>query len=326
MKNRILLIFLALFYTQLIFGQNISNNYNLGVGSKLTIEILYNKQSKIWFNWRLAMSFNSSYLLSDTYLPTFNIDWVLMQGGIGTNDVDFVRQKKFFQSPVQHFLAFTFHPLQFGKISNDNHTFIGKPLYYFSDFTYPILINPFKGSISMGTSLIWNFHERKLQRVGVLNISYVNFQILYANDGGSDITTLFGLLGDKEDRWFTGTTILNYYHNKYNFNSIEISYHKFTGWAKNSFDVSCDLGLTETSYNDSKQNKYNTSLLSLKVLCTPNIINNHGILGGFGINFYDVHTLDFQHKIHLNKYYSYHASPNPTKIGIALYGQLQNFK
>ncbi len=339
MKSRFVFIFIYCLLIKHIYSQEKIGNWQLGISGRLTIDILANKKTCLWYNWRFAVSTSAAYLtkvhVDWNYMPSAHLDLVLMQGGIGTKDVDELRAglKKSFSRQPNGFVCLTIHPVQVGLInksnSTDRNSYIGKPLYYFSDFTYPALQNPFHSSLSMGTTFALNLQRQRIQRIGICNVSVQNIQITYANDGPP--FAFKGLFGDRKDRWFTGDGVFNYYNNKWAINNLEAAYHKFTGWSANSFEASTDLGFTEVSYADTTQNKFITSLISFRALSTFNAINPGSDFGfsinsfrnsfGFGVNIYDTYISDVQHLIHFSRYFAHHVSPNPWKIGITAYGQ-----
>jgi hypothetical protein len=325
MKNNLILIFLFLFYKNLL-SQAPLDKLEYGVGCRLTIDFLYSNKttSKIWINWKLAISqgvaYNINYSSVNYYRPNIHIDYSIMQGGCGTNDLDQQRVglKDIFKRKFSGFLALTITPIQYANnfctdITNENY--YKKPLYYFDDVTYPVLTNPFNTSFSVGTTFLYNFDAKAWQRIGNIFLSHLNYQVVYSNDGPP--FGIIGILADAKDRWFTGQGLINYYNSKLSpsFDNFELTYHKFTGWSKNSYEISRDLGLTEVEYKTEEQNKYNKGKYELRA---TNSINCYGI----GISFYDNYYYDMQHGIHYNKYYAHHISPYPYQYGITTFGQL----
>jgi len=122
------------------------------------------------------------------------------------------------------------------------------PLYYFADFVNPALENPYNYSLSLGTNVIASTDKNKtVQRIGFLNIHLESLQFSYYNDGGSPFDELY--LGDSKDRYYTGGAMLSYSGLQKDFvNHIELSFHKFTGYTKNAFEVSNKLDLTYVNY------------------------------------------------------------------------------
>lgn len=334
----IIVFMLSLIPVNSLYPQVSKKNAQIGIATRLTVDLLYAKNHTMWFNWRIAISGSGIYpiqLSTDKYYqPSLHLDAVIMKGGIGTNDVDALRNHKISSRKANGFLIATIIPFQFGYSEIDqesnNSSLKGKPLYYFSDFTFPSLVNSYKSSVSLGSSFSYNMHSRKMQRISDFNVSFRNLTVQYLNDGPP--FSLNGLLGDKKDRWFTGAGIINYFNADWYLNNLELAYHKFTGWNDNSYETSVALGLTEVCYQDNQEYKFSTSLFSLRALHANTTANSSesvrftnsrsSFTGGFGINIYDEYFMDFQHLIHFKKYYAHHISPNPPKWGATVYGQM----
>ena len=189
------------------------------------------------------------------------------------------------------------------------------PLYYFANFSYPSLQNPYNSSLSLGTNLIFtNDKKKQKQRVGFLNIHIDRFQVSYYNDGA------WGPLpvADAFDRYHTGGGLISYHGKSYTeLNLIEVAFHKFTGYTQNAFELSNKLDLSFVSYRQPEQKYYNKSLW------TVNLANP---VKGYGINlrqYNDIKT-DAQHRIHWSIINAYHMSPYEDYIAISgqyYYGQ-----
>jgi hypothetical protein len=306
-------------------AQTTSTGLQIGAGFRVTMESLYTKKSGFWLNWKIAASGSASYLIKtggdNYYYPSLHTDLVLLQGGGSTADVDQVRigLRKLFAGPRTNFLFIaTLHPISYGWLNieageSNRFSFKNKPLYYFSDFTYPSLSNPFFTSFSIGTSFVYSARAKSWQRVGSIYGSYQNFQAIYVNDGPP-----FGkwkILGDGFDRGFTGDGMVSYYNDRWQINTLEATYHRYTGYKKDCYETSRDLMLTEVLYpdTDEEQYKYNTGSFYFRGFSTKNY-------SGFGLVFHDLYPNDIQHLIHYGRYFPYHLSPNPAKVGFAVYG------
>jgi Bacterial toxin 23 len=175
-------------------------------------------------------------------------------------------------------------------------------LYYFSNFSYPALQNPYDYSISAGTNFIFSTDKYKSsQRVGFLNLHVNNLQVSYYNDGSTPFDQTY--LGDGKDRFYSGGTLISYHGNSNKgINLVELSFNKFTGYTKNAFEVSNKLDLAFVNYNNTEEKYYNKSLWSL------NIANPER---GFGINLnrYNYLNWDIQDLIHFSIFNSYHLVP-----------------
>jgi hypothetical protein len=187
------------------------------------------------------------------------------------------------------------------------------PLFYFGDFTQPPLVNPFNASVSFGTdlahSLVGN-RSFRYQRIGFINLHYRRVQFSYSNDGGG-IEKIF--LGDGEDRGYTGGGILSYTFDRHVLMSqVDLSFYRFTGWNRESFQTSNKLGLPYTIYPDANQHLFNRGLYRL------NIRN-----AATGTHLYAcwhnaLHRSEFQNLIHYSLWFAYHYSPYPTYLSLGL--------
>ena len=188
------------------------------------------------------------------------------------------------------------------------------PLYYFADFTYPALQNPYNYSLSLGTNIIFSSDcKRERQRVGFFNMNFNHFQVSYFNDGGLGMADLY--LGDRRDRYYTGGFVFSYRAYPSSFiNLAEVSFKKFTGYNKNAFEVANLLNLAFIPYADSAQNDFNKSLWTVTIANTTK---------GYGFNYknYNSKSIDVQHLIHRFLYNSFHTVPykKHASVGIDYY-------
>jgi hypothetical protein len=176
------------------------------------------------------------------------------------------------------------------------------PLYYFFNFAYPALQNPYKYSVSAGANFIFTTDKNKTsQRVGFLNLHLNRVQLSYYNDGGAPFDETY--LGDSKDRFYTGGILLSYRGNSNaDVNLVELSFTKFTGYTKNAFEVSNNLDLAFVNYNNKEAKYYNKSLWTLN-------ISNPEKGMGININRYNSTEWDIQHLIHFSIYNPYHLVP-----------------
>jgi hypothetical protein len=176
------------------------------------------------------------------------------------------------------------------------------PLYYFANFVHPALQNPFDYSLSAGTDFIFSSDSKKTsQRVGFFNLHVGMMQLSYYNDGGWPFADIW--LGDRRDRYYTGGGTLSYNGRRYTLlETVELGYHKYTGYSKSAFEFSNKMKLAYVNYKKDEQKFYNRSLWSL------NIANPSK---GFGMNLrtFNYVDQDIQHKIHWGLSDSYHMVP-----------------
>jgi hypothetical protein len=254
--------------------------------------------------FRLCTDFGlGSNVLARALYFSINTELQLYNGGLGSKRRD-VDEKPGFTLDIIN--AFTLTTGLRNYLTHDSLPHILKtdrnvPLYYFSNFSYPALQNPYSYSISAGTDFIFSTDRFKAsQRVGFLNLHLHTLQVSYYNDGGFPLALT---LGDGKDRFYSGGAVISYHGNSNKgVNLAELSFNKFTGYTKNAFEVSNKLNLAFVNYNNTEQKYYNKSLWSL------NIANPEQ---GFGINInrYNYTNWDIQDLIHFSTFNSYHLVP-----------------
>lgn len=194
------------------------------------------------------------------------------------------------------------------------------PLNFFMEDSSNPLQNPFYNSISLGTNFILSTDSfRKLQYLGVINLNVERgvFQFTYYNDG-----TPFQWirLGDGFDRYYTGGGFLAHYGDyKNDLNLIEFSYHKFTGYQRDGFELANHMQIDFLAYKNPRNFYYNQSRYSLKL---------GNVTDGYGISFYayDFQSLDNQDLIHYIIGNTYHPDTyRKPRIGLGLHYMYTNF-
>lgn len=315
----LLLVFIILFVAPSSVAQlKVTTNDNklrtqIGVSLKSTIELgfLYVKQQtnasrkpNPIIHLAADAGVGSQFAVPWLY-PSFNLELQLYNGGHGSR-----RNNDDLKKPVWNIdlvAAFTMTggvrnnlmPSRFQQLQKRQ-----VPLYYFSNFVYPALNNPYDWSLSLGTDLIFPLTDKKKkkQRVGFINGHFYPVQISYYNDGGVPVSDIY--LGDRRDRFYTGNFMLSY-HGKRNtaLELVEVSYFKFTGYTKNAFELSNQLYLNTMNYHDTAQQSYNKSIWKLHAASL-----SKGI--GFSITNYDNVRADVQHWIHWSLNNAYHVAPN----------------
>jgi len=285
--------------------KSITHPYSLqyGYSVKATLEFPLTFTSRPFPTWRISGDVGIGSNFIDTWLyPSFNLEIDLYNGGYGSRNV-----RGFFprQMDLDIITAFTLtggvknHLLSKRSASLVNRNI---PLYYFSNFVYPALQNPFDYSFSFGTNIIFTplNKEKQNQRTGFINGHFDRIQITYGNDGGPIISGTS--LGDRKDRYYTGIGIVSY-HGKSNspISLVELSYKKFTGYTKNAFEVSNELYFNYMDYSSNQRN-YNKSLWSLN-------IGNPSKGWGLNYNLYNSVFWDVQHLIHWSIANTYHMVP-----------------
>lgn len=200
------------------------------------------------------------------------------------------------------------------------------PLRYFADFAIPSLQNPYNYSISLGTNLvITSDGGRAFQRLGFLNLNHSGLQLSYYNDG-TPFQHFF--LGDGKDRYYTGGGVLSYNngngtYEQFKSYSFEVSYHKFSGYNQNSFELSNSLNASNVDYKNTDQRYYNKSLWKFNAF-------SNDVYNGFGLalSAYNSVRFDGQHLIHWLIDNSFHIVPYNTSFTIepSYYIKSTNFK
>jgi hypothetical protein len=277
-------------------------SFQYGLSIKGYLEFSINKSfSKPVF--RLCTNFGlGSNLLARALYFSINGELQLYNGGLGSKRREGNKKPGLTLDLIN---AFTLTTGLNNYLSSDSiHAIVRRnvPLYYFSNFCDPALQNPFDYSISIGTNFIVSSDKfRSDQRVGFFNLHIKRAQFSYFNDGGTPFDESY--LGDSKDRFYTGGALISYQGNSNKgINKVELSFHKFTGYSKNAFEVSNKLDLAFVNYNKAEERYYNKSLWSLS-------ISNPEKGWGININRYNYTNWDVQHLIHFSIYNSLHLVP-----------------
>ena len=279
-------------------------SFQYGFSIKGVVEFSLKKKSQKPV-FRLCTDFGlGSNVLTRAFYFSINIEAQLYNGGLGSNRREGYKKPGVTLDIINGFTLTTGlrNYLTHDSLIHILNTNRNVPLYYFSNFSYPALQNPYSYSISSGTDFIFSTDKSKSsQRAGFLNLHLHTIQVSYYNDGGTPFEQT--TLGDGKDRFYSSGALISYNGNPNNvINLIELTFHKFTGYTKNAFEVSNNLDLAFVNYNNSEQKYYNKSLWSL------NIGNPER---GFGatLNRYNYTNWDVQHLIHFSKLNSYHLVP-----------------
>jgi hypothetical protein len=296
---------MRIFYTCLLLVHSISvpgqfhqyvgksnSDFQFGVSLKASVEL---KRKEPHF--RLAFSTGIGYpVANDIFYPAINAEYQIYTGGFGTKSGS---EKKYKYKLYSDFIA---SAMMTGGANYKRHPEY-VPLYYFTDFAQPSLINPFKDfSMSAGANLVISLNKEKtcLQRVAYVNLHIRYFQIGYYNDGGA----ILDIWGDKHDRYYTGGGFAVVTIPTVNpINTFSISYHKFTGEYKNAFDITNDMNLAYVYYKDTSQQYYNRSLWNFSIGSSK-----YGLSAFFQRNN-PIGRWDFQNLIHYTGDFGYHQIP-----------------
>jgi Bacterial toxin 23 len=268
------------------------------------------------FNWRLGLCAGAGGYLGGNWLyPSINADIVLYHGGLGSKRPTY-KTGPF--ADVEFNIAYTFTAGFSNRMKNTsklNPMIRNYPLYYFNNFCTPSLQNPLNISASWGGNLIF-FPTRcttKFQQVGFLNIHVDRFQFSYTNDGPP-----FSLpFGDKFDRLHTGGGIISLHGNRnWAIDLFELGFNKFTGYSRNSYELSNQSGVIYLYYKDALQQAYNKANIYINVASAR---NNWGVT----VSCYNSPKWDIQHIIHQTLFYPLHMVPHKKYFavgGMFIYG------
>jgi hypothetical protein len=276
-----------------------------GYGLKCVIEWPFNDvDPKPIFKFSLTGGAASNFLIEEIH-PSIHLELLFYNGGLGSKRPYSSAGRKVVLDIITGVTVSA--GLRNLMTQQDRDDFIGRriPLYYFSNFNYPCLENPFNYSLSLGTNMIWSTDAYKtFQRVGFLNIHIDRFQTSYYNDGGFPMSHTN--LGDRRDRYYTGGVVLSFHAGPSEpVNLFELAYHKFTGYSRNAFEGSNELDLAFVNYKKKEQSGYNKSLWTFSFGSPAD---------GWGINISNYNRLDWdiQHLIHRALFNAFHISPNKT--------------
>lgn len=292
-----------------VFSQVNPLIYQLQYGAtlKAKIELSHNSKDEPLFNFRLSSNVGAgAKWLSDNLYPSVNCEFQLYNGGLGS------RSKKNPLNRYSTFDAIIAFTLTAGELDDSFKTdklsvSRNNPLRYFADFAAPSMQNPYKYSLSLGTNLVFTTDgARSFQRLGFFNLNLSGVQLSYYNDG---TPFQYILLGDGKDRYYTGGGVLSYDKGYGNISelrsySIEVSYHKFTGFNLSSFELANSICASNVDYKEEYQKEFNKSLWKFNFLSND---EHHGY--GAAASFYNSVRFDGQHQIHWLVNNSFHIVP-----------------
>ncbi len=275
-------------YSQTNVSEQVSEKLHYGIAGKLSVEF---QSFRPKFKMSVAAGIGYDIKTGDlSVFPTLHAGMILFNTGmVGSklNEPHYRVRSNFFYSLL-------------GSIKLDKRSYSYEeryvPFYHFSDFAANPLQNPYKTSIALGS--LWASLEKGIrQKIGVFNLNaFGRIQLHYYNDGGPVLSGF----GDKRDRYYTGGLLVSYHGDRHSFvDLIELSYHKYTGYTKNAFDVGELLQIDFLVYSDKEQFAYNQQRWKINATNTES---------GFALNFslYDRNRLDFQDRLHFLTNVPYH--------------------
>lgn len=312
--------FESLLMAQPLTSVGLKNDIQYGVSMKAQI-ILHDNTMKGRKNYiptlRLAMAAGIGVLLNADairckILPAYHVELLTYYNGIGSNrvskgNIDII-------SSLTTTLGTT---NAFNTLSNENVIRKQPPLYFFSNQAPPPLINPFNYAFTLGFEYIIPTTKYKFsQRLGYVGFKIRDAQLGYFNDGGKGMR----LLGDRKDRNYTGGLIIAYGFNQKNMlNNLELTYLKYTGYNKNTFEVLSNLSFGYTDYQDKDQEDFNRSKWSITA-------RGWQQQAQVNLDFNNITKLDLQHIIHKLISDPYHVVKHAPGIALGIgYMQHRNF-
>ncbi len=277
------------------------HGFQYGFSFKTTIEGGMKANPAINIRLSLNAGVGSDFLGSWMY-PALNTELQCYNGGFGSrNDKG---KSRFCLDVITAITATTGFKNRHQLTNANSISRRNVPLYYFANFVQPALQNPFDHSVSVGSNLIFSTDKKKtFQRIGFFNLHVSRMQLSYYNDGGWPFADIY--LGDRKDRYYTGGGTLSYNGARNSLaETIELGYHKFTGYAQSAFEVSNKMNLAYIQYRKGEQKFYNRSLWSLNIAHPSR---------GYGLNIrtFNYVDQDIQHRIHWGLSDSYHIVPYP---------------
>ncbi|TWV95122.1 hypothetical protein [Chitinophaga pinensis] len=295
---RFILTPILLLYSTLLAAQfhettrNSHSDFQFGVSAKATLE-LKRKEPHL----RLAISSGIGHPLRNySFYPALNVEWQLYYGGFGTMSGS-QKKDKYTGSEIIGSLMLTTGS---GYRRQPSYA----PLYYLTDMAQPSLLNPYHNfSFSIARNVVIPLDGKALQVVGYLNVHYRYFQLGYYNDGGGLQKVL---LGDGEDRYYTGGGFIAVTLPRSNvINTFTASYHKYTGFSANAFDISNEMNIGNVYYKNPEEQYYNRSFWNFSAGSTK-----YGLSAFCQLNN-PMYRADFQNIIHYIGNYGYHQIPYP---------------
>ncbi len=289
MKQNITLLILFISFSFSLQSQNYLSEIQGGLSVKTTIDIGKHTNYNISIIGGVGLyPFEFEYIY-----PTINAGFAIYNRG------EFISSYKngFWKTYLDCFLNLTMTAGKYRESIDFKNRFV--PLYHFSDLLPTPLNNPFQHSISIGSNLVFPFFDgsKEIQQVGYSGLMIDrHFQFNIYNDGS--IWAKYKL-GDEEDRYFTGGGAFSYHIDSYYFlNQFELSFHKFTGFEMDTFEVSNALQLDFIPYQKEETFYYNKNRWRFS---TSNYEKN------FSLHITLPNTdKDIQDNIHFNRDYTYH--------------------
>lgn len=313
MKLFITYSFLFIFVKSFSQTDPLINQIQYGATIKAKIELRRFKHDEPDLNFRISASAGiaGKWMIDELY-PSLNAEVLFYNGGLGSDSR--IGYRKLTLDGILCLTMTTGRPNYYYR-SDYRNNFRNVPLRYFLDFAIPSLQNPYNYSGSLGTNFVFTTDRNKsIQKVGFLNVLFgEGIQFSYYNDG-----TPFQYIntGDGKDRYYTGGGMISYSNHKgemssFNSYSFELTYHKFTGYTQNAFELGNVLKSANVDYKDQSQKYYNKSLWKFNFQANE---EHQGY--GLALAYYNSTRYDGQHYIHWVVNNSFHLVPYPGNVTV----------
>jgi hypothetical protein len=303
MKKILILLFFATFWVvEMVFGQE-----HLAFGLKAKIDIGGYKNT--YFVLSSSVGFAKQLNLWEKQdiggMLSLQIGLNLYKGGLGNTKIP--NRINDHQIDLYNTFAFTL------GYKGDKIDW-GKPLYTWNASNSTNLINPFQSSLSIATNSIWNRlfiaedktnRQNRAQQIGFASVSVNKVTIGYYNDG----PPFSNWLGDGEDRYWTGGGLLHIGVPNIGKTQTIISFDRFTGYEKNTYEIANLLKFGEVIYKDILNSSYNRGRIQIKVIDNKSKV-------GYTCGILDDKYSDVQYWIHRSRGFPIH--PNMYKLSLLI--------
>ena len=284
-----------------------SGKVQFGVGLSLKVDLVKNTFGyyRLSLTGGAGLPVGKEFQLNENYCTLYYFaELDLFRGGVGAPALALDNQKILMELR-QSFLT------SFGVLDKNLSYNYTRPLIQFvSNSSHPVY-DPYRYSVTLGTTFVNGLNVKRSQRVGIISLGCNQWAGCYMNDG-PPFSNNFLPYGDGFDRWWTGSGMIGFYDNSNTiFRSVEIKYDKFTGLQPYAYETSNSLKLKYIPYKSKTTQLLNRQRLEISGSTARGI--------GFSMSFYDLPLIDVQHYIHFGQKYSYHNTPLKWRFATGLF-------
>lgn len=235
------------------------------------------------------------------FLFSYKLEIEAFRGGIGASLKASERSK--FVVDIRNSIQGTIGGLENQKVT-------GRPLMKGVGSGIETVRDPFDYSFSLGTTFINGLNHKRNQQIGSIGGGALYGGVIYYNDGPPLLQ--LGLV-DGYDRYYTGTIHFMYYNlsDRAFITDFTISYHRYTGWQPNLYELSGLLRLDYLSYKDTDQGFFNKGVWNYSI----GFLNNTHLEW----SIYAPKTSDLQDLIHYRFGMPYHPTPTDRMHALGAY-------